>query len=171
MKKNKKGFLLLSFFIYLLLFSFLIVLSFDWIITFFKNHFIHANRNATLVNMCTAQDLLVRDIHQTPRIFHEWKKITPSEIIWSITNQNKDIGWCFKNKKLFRNEGSYSKQKQKWNKKTTSLAVQQLNNVVFTVNKQLGTDKPSIKNITIEYTASKMKPTIEIISLQNRVIG
>lgn len=166
MKKNSSGFLLFSFLIYLLLFSLFIMLSFDWVMTFFKKNTFHLNQKSVLISMYLAQDLFLRDIHLAPASFSKWKKITLSEIIWSITDH--DIGWTFKEKKLYRNEGNYNKQDQKWDKKTTSVSVQQIDKVNFFINKQV--DLSNIKNVVIEYTISGMKPITEIVSLQNRAI-
>ncbi|HEB41920.1 MAG TPA: hypothetical protein ENI08_02795 [Candidatus Dependentiae bacterium] len=169
--KNKMGFLLLSFLVYLLLFTLLVTLCFDWTLTLFTTYTTRAKRNMVIINAYTAQDLFIRDLHMAPLDEQEWKKVTASEIIWST--HNRDIGWCYKNKKLIRNEGHYNKQMQKWNKKTASIAAQHINTLTFTVNKQLFAGKSLIKNVTIECRVAQQGcpyTLIETIALKNRVV-
>ncbi len=169
--RNKRGFLLLSFLVYLLLFTLLVSLCFDWALTLFTTYTMRAQRNVVIINAYIAQDLFIRDIHMAPLDEQEWKKITTSEIIWST--HNWDIGWCYKNKKLIRNEGHYNKQMQKWDKKTASIAAQHINALIFTVNKQLLAGRSLIKNVTIECTIAQQGRSytlIETTTLKNRVI-
>ncbi len=169
--RNKMGFLLLSFLVYLLLFTLLVTLCFNWTLRLFTTYTIRAKRNIIIINAYTAQDLFIRDLHMAPLNEQKWKKITASEIIWSM--HNRDIGWCYKNKKLIRNEGHYNKQTEKWNKKTASIAAQHINVLTFTVNKQLFAGKSLIKNVIIEYKIAQQGYSytlIETAALKNRIV-
>ena len=168
---TKKGFLLLSFLLYLLLFTLLTLLCFDWALTSFTTYTLRTRRSMAVTNAYIAHDLFIRDIHMAPLDIKEWKKISSSEIIWHYNNQ--DIGWCHKNKKLIRSEGYYNKQADRWHKKINSIAAQHINTLTFTVNKQLVSDQFIIKNITVECTITGQGPIhtlTNIIALKNRII-
>ncbi len=168
---TKKGFLLLSFLLYLLLFTLLTLLCFDWALTSFIAYTSRTRRSMAVTNAYIAHDLFIRDIHMAPLDIKEWKKISSSEIIWHYNNQ--DIGWCHKNKKLIRSEGYYNKQADRWHKKINSIAAQHINTLTFTVNKQLVSDQFIIKNITVECTITGQGPIhtlTNIIALKNRII-
>jgi len=174
MKNNvdkKEGFLLLSFLLYLLLFTLLTTLCFDWALASFTTYTLRARRNAIVINAYIANDLFIRDVHMAPLDIKEWKKISPSEIIWHYNNQ--DIGWCYKDKKLIRSEGHYNKQLGTWYKRINSIAAQHINTLTFTVKKQLISDRPIIKNITVECIIADQGYThtlTDIITLKNRII-
>jgi len=168
---KKRGFLLLSFLLYLLLFTLLATLCFDWVLTSFTTYTLRARRNAVIINAHTALDLFIRDVHMAPLDVKEWKKISSSEIIWHHNNQ--DIGWCHKNKKLIRSEGHYSKQSDTWHKKINSIAVQHINTLIFIVKEQLTSNRLIIKNITVECTIADQGSThtlTNVIALKNRII-
>ena len=168
---NKKGFLLLSFLLYLLLFTLLTGLCFNWALTSFTTYTLRARRSMAVTNAYIAHDLFIRDIYMAPLNIKEWKKISSSEIIWHYNNQ--DIGWCHKNKKLIRSEGYYNKQTDRWHKKINSIAAQHINSLIFTVKKQLISDRLIIKNITVECVIGDQEHThtlTHFIVLKNRII-
>ncbi len=168
---KKKGFLLLSFLLYLLLFTLLTLLCFNWALTSFTTYTLRTRRSMAVTNAYIAHDLFIRDIHMAPLDIKEWKKISSSEIIWHYNNQ--DIGWCHKNKKLIRSEGYYNKQANRWHKKINSIAAQYINTLTFVVNKQLVSDQLIIKDITVECTITGQGPIhtlTNIIALKNRII-
>jgi len=174
MKKRiskKRGFLLLSFLLYLLLFTLLTTLCFDWALTSFTTYTLRARRNMIVVDAYIAHDLFARDVHMAPLDIKEWKKISSSEIIWHYNNQ--DIGWCYKDKKLIRSEGHYNKQSNTWHKKINSIAAQHINTLTFTVNKQLISDQLIVANIRVECEIKDQGPVhaiTSIIALKNRMI-
>ena len=168
---EKKGFLLLSFLLYQLLFTLLTLLCFDWALTSFTTYTLRARRSTIVISAYIAHDLFVRDIRMAPLDMKKWKKISSSEIIWY--HNNRDIGWCYKNKKLIRSEGHYNKQLDRWHKKINSIAAQHINTLIFTVNKQLISDQLIIKNVTIECIITDQGPIhtlTNIIVLKNRII-
>ena len=168
---KKKGFLLLSFLLYLLLYILLTTLCFDWVLASFTTYTLRARRNAVVINAYTAHGLFIRDIHMAPLDVKEWKKISSSEVIWHYNNQ--DIGWCHKDKKLIRSEGHYNKQSDTWHKKINSIAAQHINTLTFAVTKQLISDRLIIKNITIKCEIKDqgyVHILTNVIALKNRLI-
>jgi len=174
MKKKinkKKGFLLLSFLLYLLLFTLLTALCFNWVLTSFTTYTLRVQRNRAVINTYIAHDLFIRDVHMAPLDTKKWKKISSSEIIWHYNNY--DIGWCYKNTKLIRSEGHYNKRSDTWHKKIGSIAVQHIDSLIFTVNKQLISDRLIIKNVSIECAITNQGYThslTDIVALKNRII-
>ncbi|HLW73228.1 MAG TPA: hypothetical protein VKR54_04210 [Candidatus Babeliales bacterium] len=127
---HKKGFSLLSFLLYLVLFT---------MITFFSCHIIVSLIIPSLASMRTCQsiislhiasDLFVRDMHAMRELPFYWKLITPQELVWHVDDH--DIGWCFSHHRLERKEGIYNKE---WKSKTTSVIVSGIEQATFTVEK------------------------------------
>jgi hypothetical protein len=124
---NKKGFSLLSFLVYLMLFS---------LITFFVCHIIvsliipslkSVRQCQSIMALHIASDLFVRDIHAG---IHNWKVITPHELIWQANES--DIGWSCDNNYVKRTTGLYNGT---WENKVTSIVAAGVAEVTFTPEK------------------------------------
>ena len=125
--RNKKGFSLLSFLLYLMIFS---------LMTFFLCHIIVSLVIPSLSSMRTCQssmalhiasDLFVRDVHAG---VDNWKLITPHELIWQVNDY--DIGWSFTDNYLKRTTGLYNGG---WKDKTTSIVAAGIAQATFTAEK------------------------------------
>lgn len=127
--RNVKGFSLLLFLLYLLLFTTITFLFCHVIVSFIIPSFASMRKCQSIIALHVASDLFVRDIHAI-KSNQDWKKITSQELIWH-TNQN-DIGWCFMGNQLIRHMGIYDKQ---WKQKTTSIVATGIGQGVFTVEK------------------------------------
>lgn len=99
---RKKGFLLLSFLVYLMLFS---------MVTFFINHlitkliipsFASLIQNKSIIALHIASDVFVRDIKRMQKGTYRWKTISPHELVWQI--DDLEIGWYFSKSCLKRKE-------------------------------------------------------------------
>lgn len=110
---NKKGFSLVSFLLYLMLFS---------LITFFLCHIIvslvipslaSVRKCQSIMSLHIASDLFVRDVRAG--IYH-WKHIAPHELIWQA--QDYDVGWSFRDGYVKRTTGLYEKE---WKNKITGI--------------------------------------------------
>jgi len=126
---NKKGFSLLSFLVYLMLFS---------LITFFICHIIvslvipslkSVRQCQSVMALHIASDLFVRDIHA----IRNWKLMTPHELIWQT--EGFDIGWSCADNYLKRSTGLYNGT---WKNKTTSIVAAGVAEVTFTPEKAKG---------------------------------
>lgn len=124
---NKKGFSLLSFLLYLMLFTFM---------TFFVSHIIvslvipsltSVRKSQSIMALHIASDLFVRDVHAG---IHSWKLISPHELIWQ--GNESDIGWSFADHYLKRTTGLYDGV---WKNKTTSIVAAGVAQVTFTPEK------------------------------------
>jgi len=124
---NKKGFSLLFFLVYLMLFSF---------ITFFVCHIIvsliipslkSVRQCQSIMALHIASDLFVRDVHAGIR---SWKLMTPHELIWQA--DECDIGWSCVDNYLKRTTGVYNGA---WEHKTTSIVAAGVAEIVFTPEK------------------------------------
>src|SRR5579862_5054212 len=120
---NKKGFSLLSFLVYLMLFS---------LITFFVCHIIvslvipslkSVRQSQSIMALHIASDLFVRDMHAG---IHSWKLITPHELIWQADEH--DIGWSCVDNYVKRTTGVY---KGTWENKTTSIVAAGVAEITF----------------------------------------
>lgn len=114
-----KGFSLVECLVYCVVCSVFFILTFQWIL---KAHMVLKKQNTIsnqIINECTAQDILLRELRQAPGQKKLWKKIAPQEIIW--TNNAVDIGWSFEKNHLIRYEGSYSSKLEQWSQTTKSI--------------------------------------------------
>src|SRR5579863_7878949 len=124
---NKKGFSLLSFLVYLMLFS---------LITFFVCHIIvslvipslkSVRQSQSIMALHIASDLFVRDVHAGIR---SWKLITPHELIWQA--DESDIGWSCADNYVKRSTGIYNGT---WENKVTSIVAAGVAEITFTPEK------------------------------------
>ncbi len=128
---NKKGFSLLLFLVYLLLFIMVTFFSCQIIVSLIipSLHSLRICRSHVALHIAT--DLFVRDIHAINKEKNNWKLIHPQELIWA--SDDHDIGWHFNNSCLERIEGVYN---QGWAKKTVSVVACNISNAIFNVEKR-----------------------------------
>lgn len=124
---NHKGFSLLSFLLYLMMFTGM---------TFFLCHIIASlvvpsltsiRKSQSIMVLHIASDLFVRDIHAG---VSQWKLVTPYELIWQ--SETEDIGWSFSDCYLKRSAGLYDGG---WKNKTTSIVAAGVAQATFTPEK------------------------------------
>lgn len=124
---NKKGFSLLSFLLYLMIFTGM---------TFFLCHIIASviipsltsvRKSQSIMALHIASDLFVRDIHAG---VDAWKLVTPHELIWH--SENGDIGWSFSDCYLKRTTGLYDAG---WKNKRISIVASGVEKATFTPEK------------------------------------
>ena len=125
---NKKGFSLLSFLIYLMLFSLMTLLLCHTILSLVIPALSSIRKCQSVVALHIATDLFVRDVHAG---IHAWKVINPDELIWQT--YEGDIGWCLSGHRLVRNAGAYNNQE--WKDKTSSIIAADIDKVTFTPEK------------------------------------
>src|SRR5690242_19510694 len=141
-KMNKKGFLLVSFLVYLLLFSVVVCQVSLTITNILFPVIVNAKKYNAIVRIYNATDIIVGDLRNNP--VKRWKKNSPNEIIWQ-TNE-KDVGWAFDGTNLERREGIY---KEEWKKCTRSIIPCTVSSVVFTPDYGLSKDSYLV-GITVE---------------------
>jgi len=127
---NKKGFSLLSFLIYLMLFTMVTFFSCHIIVSLIIPSLTSLRKCHSIVALHIASDLFVRDIHAIKNEKNMWKVIHPFELVWQSTDH--DIGWRFNDNCLERIEGIYN---QGWKKKTTSIVACGISNATFIIEK------------------------------------
>lgn len=124
---TKKGFSLLSFLLYLMLFT---------MITFFSCHIILSliipslrsmRQCQSIIALHIASDLFVRDVRAG---IDDWLLITPQALVWRTGESN--VGWCFADNRLERSTGVYD---GKWEGRTTSIVATGITQAIFTVEK------------------------------------
>lgn len=146
------GFTLLEFIIYILFFSFIAMATASWAV-----HLVHALRvrhaKQELLSMFhAAHDLLLQDIHHAPTERGQWKEIQPTCLIW--TTHQKEIGWQWECKQLFRIEGRYNVTKKQWSHRTKNLVAAPVDMIQFT---HVG--KTEIKQIVFSITSDNTTVT------------
>lgn len=145
---NKKGFSLLSFLLYLMLFS-LITLFSCHIITFLIIPSLSAMRKTqTIIALHIASDLFVRDIRVMRQGRPCWKLVTPHELIWN--HNDCDVGWRFFNHCLERREGTYDNG---WRSSHTSIIAKNVSDAVFLAEKE----QEDIRGIELTITPENNK--------------
>lgn len=127
---NRKGFSLLSFLLYLMLFTMITFLSCQIIVSLIIPSFASMRKCRSVIALHIASDVFVRDIRSIKNDKLHWKLITPYELVWQAGEH--DIGWCFSNNRLERKEGTYD---QGWKSKTTSVVATGITQAVFTAEK------------------------------------
>jgi hypothetical protein len=124
---NKKGFSLLSFLLYLMLFAMITFFSCHIILSLIIPSLLSMRRCQSVIALHIASDVFVRDVRAG---IDNWKVTKPHELVWQAGGH--DIGWCFTDNHLERNTGMYDKG---WKSKTTSIVAAGINQAVFSVEK------------------------------------
>lgn len=140
---DKKGFSLISFLVYLLIFSMVTTFICHIITVLIIPSFISLRKNQSVIAMHIATDCFVRDIKNIKNGQDAWHMISPHELIWSVGDHN--VGWSFTDHRLERREGMYQKG---WKEVKTSIIAKNLSKAVFTPEK----DHDRIKGITLTLT-------------------
>jgi hypothetical protein len=125
--KNKDGFSLLSFLLYLMFFSTIVCFICHSIIYFIIPSLRLTNFCQSRIALHTISDIFVRDVRMSNQFII--KKSLPNELLWN--NGNTDIAWTYYNNRLTRIEGHYD---IKWKKKTTSIISTDIANALFTID-------------------------------------
>lgn len=128
---HKKGFLLLSFLLYLLLFSLVITSTCYMITALIIPSFLSIKKNQSLIAIHGATDFFVRDIKNMRNAQCVWSVMTPHQLIWQIGDHH--IGWFFSDNRLERKEGIY--KNGVWTEVKTSIVAKGLANALFTPQK------------------------------------
>jgi len=147
----KKGFSLISFLVYLLLFSLVTTFTCHIITTLIIPSFFSFKKTQSVIAMHIATDCFVRDIKNIKEDKHTWNAISPHELIWQVGDHN--VGWSFADNRLERREGIY---KNGWKEVKTSIVAKGVASAVFTIEKS-GNDITGIElTITPLYAPQKV---------------
>ena len=119
MKRN--GTTLIELLIYLTLFSFIAMASVHFMVNLWNTMIKVGKKRFSLITLCTAHDVLLRDLERAPCQKEAWKQRLSSSIIWHQHNKQCDIGWVYEKKSLVRLEGNYDITKKRWHKKVQNL--------------------------------------------------
>jgi hypothetical protein len=157
---NKKGFSLLSFLLYLMIFTFMTFFLCHIIVSLIIPSLTSMRKSQSIMALHIASDLFVRDIHAG---VHAWKLITPHELIWQ--GKESDIGWSFADNYLKRTTGLYDIG---WKNKTTSIVAAGVAQGTFTTEKaqnrivgiELKMEPKAQKTPVICYVAVKKKEQV-----------
>jgi len=153
--QHKKGFSLVLFLIYILIFSLISCgichIIATVVIPSLRNH----RECQSLLLLQSAIDIFVRDIRMNRK--NQWKALEPQRIIWN--DGEKDREWRYHDKKLERIEGIYEKE---WKSKYTSVIATNLAKVLFSYhykNSQL-----SGVTITVTPAGRYKEPLVNYVS-------
>ncbi len=163
-----QGFLLIEVLIYLLLSSIFFLFLFQFTTNSYQQYKKINLNNSKLIQALLSLDLITNDIQKSCRDIKNWKKINNSEIIFAVKS-NTDIGWYFKDNKLYRIEGEYDQNKDHWKNKIESLCASNLSNFHFLIYKE-----NEIKLIHINIAVvigTKERQFTKSVTPCNRLIG
>jgi type II secretory pathway component PulJ len=122
--RKSDGFFIIEFLVYLCLFSCLSILLMHFVV---KSTFALRSHNTKMqrtLHLLTALDLMHHEfINKSSAPKGSWLKTDKDCVIWHSTQQDKDLAFCVKNKKLVRITGHYVPKKKSWSSKTTHLLV------------------------------------------------
>ena len=127
---NKKGFSLVSFLLYLMLFTMIMFFSCHIIVSLIIPSLTSMRKCQSIIALHIATDIFVRDIRAIKAHECVWKLISPHELVWQAGDH--DIGWFFANNRLERKEGEYHKG---WKHKKSSIVAAHIAQAVFTAEK------------------------------------
>ncbi len=153
---NKKGFSLLSFLLYLMLFTFMTFFLCHIIVSLIIPSLTSARKSQSIMALHVASDLFVRDVRTG---INSWKLITPHELIWQ--GEDCDIGWSFADHCLKRTTGVYNGV---WAHKTTSTVASGVAQVTFTPEKAC--DSIVGIEMKLEPRAAQSKPVICFVAVK-----
>lgn len=126
-----KGFSLLSFLVYLILFSTITFFICQVITSSVIPSLISLRKTQSLISLHIASDFFIRDIKAITDDHNAWKVAVPHEMIWQTKQVNDvegSIGWRFSDNCLERREGLYDGV---WKNAKTSIVAKNLTNVTF----------------------------------------
>jgi hypothetical protein len=157
----KKGFSLVSFLLYLMIFTLTTFLMCHIITALIIPSFFSLRKNQSIIALHIATDFFVRDIHALKNGNYSWKVILPHELIWH--HNDHDIGWSFSHNQLERREGIYNGN---WHQAKASIIARGLSRVRFNPEKEaehiIGLELVLISECAPE------KPVISYVALKNR---
>jgi hypothetical protein len=156
--RNKKGFSLLSFLLYLMLFTMITFFSCHIILSLIVPSLLSMRRCQSVIALHIASDIFVRDVRAG---IHNWKVTKPHELVWQAGDH--DIGWCFTDNRLERNTGMYDKG---WKSKKASIVATGIAEVVFTIEKA-NEQGVGIEMVIIQASAQK-KPIVCYVAVAQK---
>lgn len=102
----RAGFSLIECLVYCFLFCMLTVLVFGWVGALQVSLAKKDKESMSDLDIYSSLDLFIRDAMNCPRNAVNWKKITPTQIIWHRASE--DIGWNWHDGALYRITGEYN---------------------------------------------------------------
>jgi len=133
--RNKKGFSLLSFLAYLMLFSIITLFSCHIVVSLIIPSVGAMRKCQSTIALHIASDFFVRDIRIMRSGNYKWKSVCPHELIWN--QDTMDVGWCISGNCLERREGAYDKG---WKTSKRSIVAKNIARGAFTVEKKNDVD-------------------------------
>jgi hypothetical protein len=128
---RRPGFFLIEILVYMLGATLLIMLVMHYAVN--TTHLLKTTteRVTRMMSLCSALDLVCRDLAAAPCAGKEWKVLQPTMLIWQQGDQ--DIGWLFNGVELVRCEGNYRQNQGHWKSVVKSVAAHNLRSVTFSV--------------------------------------
>lgn len=123
----------------------------------------YIKKNNKLVSLYAAQDVLAHDIMLADDDEMHWIEKTNELICKTI---QADIGWHFKNNRLYRISGEYDFKCQTWNRKNTALIATHVNAFNYWLERKNKHVVSVQSNIGIE----EMEPLTHTTWLSRRII-
>ncbi len=148
--KACNGFTLLEMMLYVLFVSFIATATASWMVRLWTASTARNKKQAMLITLYTAHDMLVRDIHDASTDRSKWKEIGTECIIWHT--KEGDVGWQREQEQLVRRDGRYSAKKKQWGKQTKNLIADHIDEVRFVC-----TGDPEISHISFAITAGSTR--------------
>jgi len=159
---QKKGFSLIAFLVYLMIFS-MVTLFFCHVITvFIIPSFAAMRKNQSIVALHIASDFFVRDIRSMRNSLYTWKLVSSQELIWE--KEDIAVGWRFYQNCLERREGIY--KDNTWHKTIVSIIAKDIAHLIFTPEKNRDTIRGM--NLTITSVYAHTKPITCYVSLKKQ---
>jgi len=159
------GFSLIECMIYCMVLAILFMTWFHGMVVAHTAFVKKATKTIQLSNVYAAHDMLIRDIRHAPSKSTQWKLCTNTQLIWH--QQENDIGWMIHNNTLFRIEGTYDAERQKWCKKKQSVALFDVARISFTKHSML----EYIKSIKCKLVLLNNETIDMQVALRNGVVN
>lgn len=128
--QHKRGFSLLSFLLYLVLFSVVTLCMCHVITMLIIPAFSSLRRTQSIIALHVATDVFARDMQNIKNSVDTWNVMLPHELIWQQDDHN--IGWRFHQDRLERREGVYKKG---WQESKKSIIARGVLSAVFTIER------------------------------------
>ena len=157
----KKGFSLISFLLYLLLFSIITGIICHIITTLIIPSIFSLKKTQSIISMHIASDFFVRDMKNIKNDGCTWKVILPLELIWHT--KDYDVGWFFHQNSLQRTEGIYNGL---WQNAKRSVIAKGIANATFTLEKTQ--DRVTGVELSLIPQSTSRKPIVCYVSLKNK---
>jgi type II secretory pathway component PulJ len=127
-----KGFILLEWVVYSMILSLLALFAMDWVCLHQRHRAHLSKKSSTLVALCAAHDLMVRDLRVMASV-NDLKKFGPEEYIWHMGAQ--DVGWRVQGGMLCRTQGAFNTAQEVWHGASTALVAQGVDEMSMNIEK------------------------------------